>query len=195
MKIQAKVPHDVAALRETHTIIDFMATSSARQVFFAQYAAKAMQVLSDANFKGTDVTPPLVLLTGGLRTAGSMQAALRHQHAQLLGIGRPSVLRPELPRLLRGVDDSAADEKPLVMEPDLGTSIWSNANMPKLVGAGASTAWYIVQMRHLAYGQGINSNMGATGAVLRMWIDHSTRRALCILGAVVVALVLLYSTA
>jgi hypothetical protein len=188
MKAQVSILLLVTAMvgsEESHT--DFMAASSPRQAFFSRYAAKAMQVLSEVHLEGKNVVLPLVLLTGGLRTAASMQNALRRRHAHFLGIGRPSVIRPDLPRLLKDMDDTMTS-KSLVVEPDLGMSIWGSASMPKLVGAGAGMAWYVVQMRRLAHGQGVKPDLGATSAVLRMWIDESTLHALCVLGTVVVAL-------
>jgi len=89
-------------------------TGSRRQAFFSDFAQRAVRVLAAqspaqqdlsntscaARFLEVGKPAPLVLLTGGLRTLPLLSSALNLQHAHLLGIGRLSVLCPELPRLL-----------------------------------------------------------------------------------------------
>ncbi len=70
--------------------------SSRREALFSRFSKRALQeLLQFADLR------PLVLLTGGLVTPELMSSALRHSHADLLGIGRLSVLYPELPKVLR----------------------------------------------------------------------------------------------
>jgi hypothetical protein len=146
-----------------------MATSSSRQAFFSQYSVRAMRAFS--KMQETDVATPLVLLTGGLRAADTMRTVLSRGHAHLLGVGRSSVIHPDLPLLLRGEGGTSSTEDLVVAEPDMGDSIFTWAAMPKLVGANASVAWYVVQMRRLARGQAVDHSLGATGAIVRMWLD------------------------
>ncbi|PSS37442.1 hypothetical protein PHLCEN_2v649 [Hermanssonia centrifuga] len=70
--------------------------SSRREALFSRFSKRALQeLLQFAELR------PLVLLTGGLVTPELMSSALRHNHADLLGIGRLSVLYPELPKVLQ----------------------------------------------------------------------------------------------
>jgi hypothetical protein len=159
-----------------------MASSNPRQAFFTRYATHAVTVISEeAERKG--LSPPLVLLTGGLRTPASMQMAIERGHAHLLGLGRPSVLCPHLPRNLaamnvdkNGLVHEDPNMTPLVQEPDLSVG-WilkmgrSLLPLPPLVGAGAGMAWYVVQMHRLARGEAVDHSLTAVGGVVNMWLS------------------------
>jgi hypothetical protein len=105
---------------------------------------------------------PLILLTGGLRTPRLLQKALALKHADLLGIGRGSILCPDLPSVLsQRLDDLKTwGDIPFEPEPDLQLpgilsypifrSIWELVPKVKLIGAGVEMAWYVVAMRHIA---------------------------------------------
>jgi hypothetical protein len=143
---------------------------SPRQAFFAKYSAQAVRVLEGME------NAPLVLLTGGLRTSAVMRGALTRRHAHLLGLGRASVVCPDLPILLAHETDDRHDGGSLhaTREPNLAIArplavILSWIPLPKLVGAGAGIAWYTVQMRRVAGGMPVDYALGGTGAVLRMW--------------------------
>jgi hypothetical protein len=161
-----------------------MASSNPRQAFFARYSAKAMETLAE-EAQRLKIRPPLVLLTGGLRTTEAMCGALRRRHADLLGLGRPSILSPLLPRKLVNAPASGNDlEGPgrtIVDEPNLQRSMFSWLPLPKLVGAGAGMAWYVVQMRRLSRGQDVDYRLGPTVAVVRMWLDDGVLLALAAL--------------
>lgn len=158
-----------------------MASSNPRQAFFARYATHAVSATSEeAERKG--LSPPLVLLTGGIRTPASMQMALERGHADLLGLGRPSVLCPDLPHKLaamkvneKGIDHEDPSTTPLVHEPDLSVG-WilkmarSLLPLPPLVGAGAGMAWYVVQMDRLARGEAVDHTLTAVGGIVNMWL-------------------------
>ncbi|OCH85726.1 FMN-linked oxidoreductase [Obba rivulosa] len=125
---------------------EFMDTQkSARQALFAHFSRRAMQALSagplprhgmhtrpgsalsagDAAEKPGS-RPPLILLTGGFRSLPLLVSALRQQHAHLLGVGRLSVLCPDLPaRLHSALSKNKNGSAPaaladLIEEPDLG---------------------------------------------------------------------------
>ncbi|KAF4619445.1 hypothetical protein D9613_005353 [Agrocybe pediades] len=146
---------------------DFMSTpdsqssKSARAALFSRFSHQALQALD--NIRDTcngDV--PLILLTGGLRTPRLMCSALSARHADLLGVGRGSVLCPDLPSLLRERLEGGAQwyDVPFCNEPDLRRPwlmevrpfIWIWNLLPKvnLVGAGVAIAWYTVAMRNIA---------------------------------------------
>ena len=161
--------------------------SSPRQAFFAEFAHEVKHRLASPEVS----KPPLILLTGGLRTLPLMSSVLTHDHADLLGVGRLSILCPDLPRTLEAVIESEvkADEFPMVPLPSpnpASTSspggllhiliailvrVWNvfPIRLPKLVGAGSAMAWYMVMMRRIAEREDVDYGVGGVEAVLRMW--------------------------
>ncbi|KAF9010091.1 hypothetical protein BDQ17DRAFT_1421365 [Cyathus striatus] len=161
---------------------------SPRQGFFSQLSHRALKSLSPLVQPSDSRRPPLILLTGGLRTPGHLQAALMSKDANLLGIGRGSVLCPNLPELVKKCKQSSDDWNDMAFspEPDLNIPslftywpicwIWNHLPKISLIGAGIEMAWYIVAMRRMASGpqklqDKLNSNysVGFFGAVFWMW--------------------------
>jgi hypothetical protein len=167
---------------------EFMATS--RQAFFSRFARKARHAIHTVI---SSSERPLVLLTGGMGSLATVEDALSQGHADLIGIGRGSVLAPKLPLLLKklyshqetgtsngeGRDDIAGtDFYPSLSHSD--TPVISAAAstlrflgilpLPPLIGAGTDFAWYIVVMSRLAKGNRIDYKMGGIRAVLSMWL-------------------------
>jgi hypothetical protein len=115
-----------------------------------------------------------------------LQIALRSRHGDLFGVGRGSVLCPDLPIVLRNkqhLDDLSCDLTSFAVEPIVATSQWLK-HLPRipLIGAGVDMAWHLVMIRRLANSPPkhldparISSafradyNVGGIGAVLRMW--------------------------
>lgn len=169
------------------SVADFMSAKAAspRQAFFAQFAKRARECLK-TDVPGVNV--PLILLTGGLRSPAHLQCALDAGHADLLGVGRGSILRPDIPALLRqrilNTDTSIAwDDEPFAHEPDRDLGLPSWVPQIPLVGASVSLAWYNVRMRRIAVSQlekkvdGAvlpaplpTSGVNGVEAMLRMWI-------------------------
>ncbi|TFK32011.1 hypothetical protein BDQ12DRAFT_692598 [Crucibulum laeve] len=166
-------------------------SKSPRQAFFARFSHRAMQALDSLPRDASSPALPLILLTGGLRTPGLLHSALASRHADLLGIGRGSVLCPDLPTVLKEREDHEDrdqwEDVSFAPEPDLGSSAflqywpltWFWAGVPNigLIGAGVGMAWYVVMIRKLALdGLGrtresykADYNIGGLGAVLSMW--------------------------
>ena len=94
-----------------------------------------------------------------------MSSALQNKHADLLGIGRMSVLYPDLPNMLRTHDP----ENPFVPieDPSPRSPDW----WPKLAGSGVMTAWYIVSMKCIAAGKKLPLTAGPT-IVLRQYFGE-----------------------
>ncbi|KAJ3714986.1 hypothetical protein C8R42DRAFT_681286 [Lentinula raphanica] len=137
---------------------------SSRQAFFARFSARFMKELSSMSSPNDRL--PLVLLTGGLRTPAHLYNVIASNHAHLLGIGRSSVLCPELPTTLKNNQttevDLFNDFTPFKPEPDLSLSftkrwpwtyIWRFVPRIKLIGAGVGIAWYALIIRQLAEGR------------------------------------------
>ncbi|KAJ4490267.1 hypothetical protein J3R30DRAFT_3278305 [Lentinula aciculospora] len=134
---------------------------NSRQAFFAQFSSKLMKELSPMS--SSNERPPLILLTGGLCTPAHLYTALTADYAHLLGIGRASVLCPNLPTVLQSrqtaENDLSSDLTPFKPEPDLSLSfterrpwrwIWMYVPKVTLIGAGVGMAWYAVMIRRLA---------------------------------------------
>ena len=163
-----------------------MTAKSPRQAFFSRFSREAVKVLASNTASVLKPPTPLILLTGGLRTYDGLCNALEQGHAQLLGIGRASVLCPEMPRLLAesialcpepgsGVEKtSPVFLRNALPEPnlDLPTPLalfMEFVPLPKLIGAGVGMAWYIVQMRRIARAEDPDYSIGGLGAVVKMW--------------------------
>lgn len=164
--------------------------TSPRQAFFAQFSRHAMEALSPYSNPNSNASAPLILLTGGLRTPSHLRTAITSRHAHLLGIGRGSVTCPNLPDILRRMEDTESEfvDDPYTLfapEPNLalgffgsywsGRWIWTFMSRIQLIGAGAGMAWYVVMIRRLASKKRdrnvhMDYQMGAMEAILKMWI-------------------------
>ncbi|KII87794.1 hypothetical protein PLICRDRAFT_111699 [Plicaturopsis crispa FD-325 SS-3] len=148
---------------------EFVSSStSPRQAFFARFSHQALTALASSTLSA----PPLVLLTGGLRTPFIMHTALSSRHADLLGVGRGAVLRPDLPEVLQHrepMDKLSFGHPPALGEPWpwMASFMWTCIGKPKikLVGATSEVAWYVVRMRWLA----INVLRKERGQKLSSW--------------------------
>lgn len=173
---------------------------SRRQALFADFSTRVVSLL-EAHYKDSTQRPPLVLLTGGLRTAEMLTDALASGHADLLGIGRLSVICPDLPtRLVDHVKGSADQNANFIPQDFLPSSsinrvelalaetldmIWNlvptffRPRLPSLIGAGVEMARYNVAIRSLARGNKVPETSKGIPAAIRMWLylspgSHST---------------------
>ena len=161
---------------------------SRRQAFFSHFSHHIMKTLDSIP---ADAPKPLIVLTGGLQTPSLLCDVLSSRHADLLGIGRGSLLRPDLPlylqklrHALRTVHDPVVWDSPFEREPDLeneGFYGWVRSKIPRIsmIGAGVEMAWYCNMMRHLgtanAFATGVSRplaldyDLGAIRAVILFW--------------------------
>ena len=129
-------------------IEDFMARTSPRQALFEAFSQNAVETVLSSNSE----SPPLIMLTGGLRTRAQFTRVIQEKHAHLLGLARMAVLQPNLPRLLhekeslKSESDETTFEWELRPSPEPHSSFWS---IP-LLGAGIGMAWYTVAMRRFS---------------------------------------------
>ena len=131
-----------------------------------------------------------------MRSPAIFQDALAQGHADLVGVGRGSVLAPVLPLLLKefysrrqeGTPDGDVDEnmgRVFFKQPTLSyaetPSIRVAASvlrslgilpLPSLIGAGTAMAWYIVAMRSISRGRMVNYQMGGVRAVVHLWLPE-----------------------
>ncbi|KAJ7590834.1 hypothetical protein C8J56DRAFT_544282 [Mycena floridula] len=147
-------------------------SNSPRQAFFARFSRLAVKTFTD------EPSRPVILLTGGLRTPAILRDVLQSRDADLLGIGRGSIFRPDLPHALK--HQKLDDQSPFGQEPNLSLPSWI-AMGPKisLIGAGVSMAWFIVRIRYLATVRSFHTrpdlfqpqySVSAIGAIIRMWL-------------------------
>jgi len=135
-----------------------------------------------------------------MRSPTTFQEALSQGHADLVGVGRGSVLAPDLPLRLsklhsRGrtgtpdpdgdsVDNNTHRDFPL-REPSLSYAdtplnrlaasvlrLLGILPLPGLIGAGAATSWYAVTMKRISRGRTIDYQMGFIHAVLMLWLPE-----------------------
>ncbi|KDQ50384.1 hypothetical protein JAAARDRAFT_200060 [Jaapia argillacea MUCL 33604] len=157
-------------------------TPSTRQALFSKFSKRAMSVLpthaetNPTNLSSSTRPPPLILLTGSLTTYEQFRICLESNHAHLLGIGRLSILCPELPRLLHStsnLDSFLVDIPSPSFESRFLDRAWRRLDrilgMPRLIGAGLGMAWYVVMMRHMVEDQD-GGDLGDVDAAVKMWL-------------------------
>ncbi|ROW14970.1 hypothetical protein VPNG_03444 [Cytospora leucostoma] len=111
--------------------------TKAREAFFIEFA-KAIR----SRFPQV----PLIV-TGGFRTRLGMEAALEQAGCDIVGIGRPAVLNPHLPKntiFNKEVKDEDAKLYARKIEPS-----WLGKLAPPAIGAGAESSWYSSQMAYM----------------------------------------------
>ena len=140
---------------------------------------------------------PLIVLTGGLRTPELLLSAFSQKHADLLGLGRLSVVCPELPRILStylildntnipeglipSLDDMHKHMSVLAKGERRFTRLLESLmeslpsvlkpEFPKLIGAGMNLARLTVLLRSIGSGEETVFYPGeGLGAMFRMWL-------------------------
>ncbi|TFK27424.1 oxidoreductase [Coprinopsis marcescibilis] len=169
--------------------------SPGRQAFFSRMSQKCMEVLEEMPRTISSPPLPLVMLTGGLRTPALIDSALSNKHAQLVGIGRPAVVCPNLPTVLREMGDDSSKWPNTLFAPEPSLSrpklfelpgfnrVWNSLPRISLIGAGVNVSWYEVSLRYLAekvwdpkktYP---DYSVGAFGGLIYMWTFTVTKPA------------------
>ena len=127
-----------------------------RQAFFSSFSRKALEVTRSSN------SPPLIILTGSLRTRKVMASSIRNDHTQLIGIGRPSILQPSFASALRNPNLSEEDVQP-PQEPNV-----PDLNISPLIGSGLATLWYCWAMGQIVKGREADVRVMPWFALLQM---------------------------
>ncbi|KAG9034008.1 hypothetical protein FRB95_013983 [Tulasnella sp. JGI-2019a] len=151
---------------------EFGERANPRQAFFSRFSRLAMEVLSPRTEK-----TPMIVLTGSLRTQSLMAETIRAQHADLVGIGRPSVVYPNFPRIILsskvtppveyGQSTDLSDPNHIYYaEPP--SPAWLKLVNTSLIGAGIGTAWHCALMSRIATGRwdGLKSRSGTRDAAM-----------------------------
>ncbi|KAJ5143190.1 Aldolase-type TIM barrel [Penicillium bovifimosum] len=116
------------------------ARTAAREAFFLEFAKEVR----------TRHPGLILMLTGGFRTRAGAEAAIRDNACDLVGIGRPAAIDPKFAlRLL----DEGVEEMHAGMPLNKVPVPWFARFLPvHLIGAGAETTYYSMQIQRLAKG-------------------------------------------
>ncbi|KAL3440538.1 hypothetical protein BJX65DRAFT_290272 [Aspergillus insuetus] len=115
-------------------------STAAREAFFLDFAAQTRK-------RFPDIT---LLLTGGFRTREGIEAALKAGVCDLVGIGRPAVLRPDFARLV--MDPAYTNQEAIVVFPKARVPLVARFLQIKSLGGGAETEYFRGQIHRLADG-------------------------------------------
>ncbi|KAI0832311.1 hypothetical protein BC628DRAFT_1406804 [Trametes gibbosa] len=187
---------------ETPEFVDTVANfKSPRQVVFESFAEQSMRILAESANSDASRRPPLVVVTGGLHTLPRMASVLAHNHTDLLGVGRLSVVCPDAPRELAASLERRARGEPddFLMEDFPTQGSWLGhrprsllslraleravsyvfllacsfvpVRLPRIVGASAATNWYCFMLRYTMLGKEPDYSVGNLGATIRCFFQ------------------------
>ncbi|KAF2869570.1 hypothetical protein BDV95DRAFT_678387 [Massariosphaeria phaeospora] len=120
---------------------DTKATSTAkREAFFLDYAREVRARFPDV----------ILMVTGGFRSRRGMVAALESGACDLVGLGRPAIVFPHLPRDVL-LNEAVGDQDAVVDLADVPPPWFLKSS--KVVTAGAGSLYYVSQIKAIAAGQ------------------------------------------
>lgn len=115
-----------------------------REAFFQDFASRAHAHVRSLP-KADSSRPPLIMLTGGFRTRKAMSSAVATQATDLVGLGRPSCVKPDLPKLL--LDEKVADDQARSPLYEIkGKGLWKVIAPIAIIGPGLNTLWCAVAL-------------------------------------------------
>ncbi|KAH7344786.1 hypothetical protein B0J17DRAFT_636836 [Rhizoctonia solani] len=165
---------------------DFMARENPRQAFFSTFSRKALECIS-----GTEHNRPKIMLTGSIRSVDAIEDCLARKHAEIIGIGRPAILYPDLARRI-----ITLKEFPPILDLPALPPWMSNVVRVKLVGAGLDTAVWVRAMKRIACRDNRRLEGNVLDAFLHLLSGASTIPALweltLVLVTILVALALMF---
>ncbi|CEL03628.1 Putative Catalytic activity: NADH acceptor <=_ NAD() reduced acceptor [Aspergillus calidoustus] len=115
-------------------------STAAREAFFLDFAAQTRKQFPDIT----------LLLTGGFRSREGIEAALKAGVCDLVGIGRPAVLRPDFPRLM--MDPAYTNQEASVVFSKVPVPFLARLLQIKSLGGGAETEYFRGQIHRVARG-------------------------------------------
>ncbi|KAK5996398.1 NADH-dependent flavin oxidoreductase iccG [Cladobotryum mycophilum] len=137
LEISGGTYEDPSMFQDTDTNIQSTRTQ-AREAFFLDFARVIREKFRHV---------PL-MVTGGFRTRVGMEAALREGACDIIGIGRPAVLEPALPRTIilnpKVQDADAKLQARSIAAPWLAKFLKSGA-----ISGGTESLWYAEQIHHI----------------------------------------------
>ena len=134
---------------------DASEAGSVKEAYFAAFATRARQAAGSA---AGGAVP--IMLTGGIRTRTAMTALLDSGAIDLVGMGRPLALDPDLPRKLLAGED--------------GRPLPSYA-LPSVLGLAGESEWYEHQIGRLGDGRDPDPKLHAATAAARFVTGEGVR--------------------
>lgn len=133
------------------------ASTRRREAYFLEYARDIRESAKDV---------PL-MVTGGFRTPGLMREVVRSGEVDVVGLGRPFCVMPNLVKavLNEEIDELPAYEKQLRLGPGFFGSSSSNRTVRTLNGQ-AEVAWFYQQIIALSEGRQPDTSLGIWSALL-----------------------------
>lgn len=118
-----------------------------REALFFTFAHESHQVIAKAS-ASAGCRPPMLVITGGLKTRTGMASAVEDAHADFVGVARYASVYPALPAALLGLQggEARACVKPFSAPMQQVFTYFT----PALVGGGWSTQYAAAQMRVVA---------------------------------------------
>lgn len=125
-------------------------TVSHKEAYFAGFARRARQAAGSVP----------IMLTGGIRTRAAMESLLADGGVDLIGLGRPVALDPDLTaRLVAGGDGAALPRYAL----------------PTVAGVAGESEWYEAQIARMGRGREPDATMRAISAASRFVAGEAVR--------------------
>ncbi|PYH56066.1 NADH:flavin oxidoreductase/NADH oxidase family protein [Aspergillus niger CBS 101883] len=115
-------------------------STESREAFFLDFARQTRKQFPDL----------ILLLTGGFRTRKGIEGALNSGACDLVGIGRPAVLKPDFPRLM--MDDMYTDQEARVVFSKVQVPFLASLLKMRMLGGGAETRYFRDQIQRIATG-------------------------------------------
>ncbi|KUI56241.1 NADH oxidase [Cytospora mali] len=112
--------------------------TKAREAFFIEFAKSIRSRFPNV---------PLIV-TGGFRSRQGMESAVVEGGCDMVGIGRPAVLNPSLPKNIV-FNKEVKDEDAKLYAKRIEVP-WIAKMAPPAIGAGAESSWYSAQMANMA---------------------------------------------
>ena len=135
-----------------------------REAFFQSFAKRSREILADFEH------PPVLCITGGLKTRGGMASVVREAQADMAGIGRYSCVYPDLPLIV--CDKSVPDESPKASPEKyiVPSSSYASLVPLQIVGAGWATAWHSGQLHFVAKSGKAEASAGLLSTVRLLFL-------------------------
>lgn len=118
------------------------ASTIRREAYFLEFAEQARRAVPDV----------CLMVTGGFRSRSGMAAALRSGACDLIGLGRPACIDPDLPNRMLQTPDSVPDVHCVDYDPERGVK--------DKRARGVDVMSHTAQMRRMALGLDPDPEMG-----------------------------------
>lgn len=113
-----------------------------REAFFQGFASRARSYITSLS----STSAPVIMVTGGFRSRIGMAQAIESKATDLVGLGRPTAVKPDLPKVL--LDPKIRDEDARAPRYEIkGRAIWKLLLPLQIIGPGLGTLWCVYQLQ------------------------------------------------